>query len=292
MDYKILRFYSQDADEQSFDFKSFTYYLKEPIRLDEEYTLTVKQFLFDSNEDQYSYTTQTQQYSLRQMYIATADNTNWGNTTLGVYRYQDHGGGATLIFEVYKETSGGESKARLLGYNDYDFDADGFSQFLVYQLVPGDPNPGVIFTTGYLEIYNFTTKTWSQDWKWYKTTSFKITPTGIPDFFIPPFDTRKLKLFIKDIDYDTEQYISSSKDNSKGAMLCFLERAKMIKLGQQDKYLLTLTPQTISKITLSFEDENGMGINNYKIYNQQNNTFDNVSVVLILRKKNLDKKKI
>ena len=136
MDYKILRFYSQDADEQSFDFKSYTYYLKEPIRLDEEYTLTVKQILFDNHDAIYSYANQSQQYYVDQVQINDGININWGATTLGVYRYQDHGAGQTLIFEVYKETSTAESKARILGLNDYDHQAGGFSQFLIFQYVP------------------------------------------------------------------------------------------------------------------------------------------------------------
>ena len=294
MDYKILRFYSQDADEQSFDFKSYTYYLKEPIRLDEEYTLTVKQILFDNHDAIYSYANQSQQYYIDQVQINDGININWGATTLGVYRYQDHGSGQTLIFEVYKETSTSESKARILGLNDYDHQGGGFSQFLIFQYVPSNPNPALLYTSGYLEIFNHTTKTWSQDFLWHKTTDFKIQPRvgEIPRVYYPPADTRKIKLFIRDIAYDSEQYISSSKDMSLGPMLCFLERAKTVQREMGKKYLLTLRPQTISKITLSFLDENGWGINNYKIYNQENNTFDNVSVVLILRKKNLDKKKI
>ena len=294
MDYKILRFYSQDADEQSFDFKSYTYYLKEPIRLDEEYTLTVKQILFDNHDAIYSYANQSQQYYVDQVQINDGININWGATTLGVYRYQDHGSGQTLIFEVYKESSTAESKARILGLNDYDHQGGGFSQFLIFQYVPSNPNPALLYTSGYLEIFNHTTKTWSQDFLWHKTTDFKIQPRvgEIPRVYYPPADTRKIKLFIRDIAYDSEQYISSSKDMSLGPMLCFLERAKTVQREMGKKYLLTLRPQTISKITLSFLDENGWGINNYKIYNQENNTFDNVSVVLILRKKNLDKKKI
>ena len=294
MDYKILRFYSQDADEQSFDFKSYTYYLKEPIRLDEEYTLTVKQILFDNHDAIYSYANQSQQYYIDQVQINDGININWGATTLGVYRYQDHGSGQTLIFEVYKESSTAESKARILGLNDYDHQGGGFSQFLIFQYVPSNPNPALLYTSGYLEIFNHTTKTWSQDFLWHKTTDFKIQPRvgEIPRVYYPPADTRKIKLFIRDIEYDSEQYISSSKDMSLGPMLCFLERAKTVQREMGKKYLLTLRPQTISKITLSFLDENGWGINNYKIYNQENNTFDNVSVVLILRKKNLDKKKI
>lgn len=294
MDYKILRFYSQDADEQSFDFKSYTYYLKEPIRLDEEYTLTVKQILFDNHDAIYSYANQSQQYYVDQVQINDGININWGGTTLGVYRYQDHGAGQTLIFEVYKETSTSESKARILGLNDYDHQGGGFSQFLIFQYVPSNPNPALLYTSGYLEIFNHTTKTWSQDFLWHKTTDFKIQPRvgELPRVYYPPADTRKIKLFIKDIAYDSEQYISSSKDMSLGPMLCFLERAKTVQREMGKKYLLTLRPQTISKITLSFLDENNWGINNYKIYNQENNTFDNVSVVLILRKKNLDKKKI
>jgi hypothetical protein len=294
MDYKILRFYSQDADEQSFDFKSYTYYLKEPIRLDEEYTLTVKQILFDNHDAIYSYANQSQQYYVDQVQINDGININWGATTLGVYRYQDHGAGQTLIFEVYKETSTSESKARILGLNDYDHQGGGFSQFLIFQYVPSNPNPALLYTSGYLEIFNHTTKTWSQDFLWHKTTDFKIQPRvgELPRVYYPPADTRKIKLFIKDIAYDSEQYISSSKDMSLGPMLCFLERAKTVQREMGKKYLLTLRPQTISKITLSFLDENNWGINNYKIYNQENNTFDNVSVVLILRKKNLDKKKI
>lgn len=294
MDYKILRFYSQDADEQSFDFKSYTYYLKEPIRLDEEYTLTVKQILFDNHDAIYSYANQSQQYYVDQVQINDGININWGATTLGVYRYQDHGAGQTLIFEVYKETSTSESKARILGLNDYDHQGGGFSQFLIFQYVPSNPNPALLYTSGYLEIFNHTTKTWSQDFLWHKTTDFKIQPRvgEVPRVYYPPADTRKIKLFIRDIAYDSEQYISSSKDMSLGPMLCYLERAKTVQREMGKKYLLTLRPQTISKITLSFLDENGWGINNYKIYNQENNTFDNVSVVLILRKKNLDKKKI
>jgi hypothetical protein len=293
MDYKILRFYSQDADEQSFDFKSYTYYLKEPIRLDEEYTLTVKQILFDNHDAIYSYANQSQQYYIDQVQINDGININWGATTLGVYRYQDHGSGQTLIFEVYKESSTAESKARILGLNDYDHQGGGFSQFLIFQYVPNNPNPALLYTSGYLEIFNHTTKTWSQDFLWHKTTDFKIQPRvgEIPRVYYPPADTRKIKLFIRDIAYDSEQYISSSKDMSLGPMLCFLERAKTVQREMGKKYLLTLRPQTISKITLSFLDENNWGINNYKIYNQENNTFDNVSVVLILRKKNLDKKK-
>lgn len=293
MDYKILRFYSQDADEQSFDFKSYTYYLKEPIRLDEEYTLTVKQILFDNHDAIYSYANQSQQYYVDQVYINPIYNTNWGATTLGVYRYQDHGGGQTLIFEVFKQTTTAETQARILGLNDYDHQGGGFSEFAIAQFIPGNPSPALLFTTGYLEIFDFTKKTWSQDFLWYKSTDFKIQPRSgeIPRIYYPPFDTRKIKLFIKDIAYDSEQYISSSKDMSLGPMLCFLERAKTIQREMGKKFLLTLTPQTITKITLSFLDENNWGINNYKIYNQENNTFDNVSVVLILRKKNLDKKK-
>lgn len=291
MDYKILRFYSQDVEEDSFDFKTHTYYLKEPLKLDEEYTLTLKQFMVDSYEDLYSYLAQSQQYTLKQLYITDADNNNWGATTLGFYRYQDHGRGATLIFEVFKQTATAETKARLIAYNDYDFDIDGFPEFRIYQYFPGDPNPAYLITTGYVEIYNFAKKAWTQDWVWHKTTAFKVTPSGIPEFFIPPYDTRKFKLYIKDVNYDSEQYINSNKDMSKGAMICYLERRKIVQMEMGRKYLLTLAPQTITKITFTIEDENGFGVNNYKIYNQPNDTFDNFTIVLILKKKNPDKKK-
>jgi hypothetical protein len=285
MDYKILRFYSQDVDSISYDFKSYTYYLKEPIVLKEEYTLTLKQFLFDSYEA-LVYAPYTEGYRLKDMYIADVNNNDWGATTLGVYRYQDHNTNSTLIFEVYKESSTSPSKARLLGFNDYDFDSDGFPQFLVFQLNAGDPSYNNITTTGYLEHL-----TLGINFLWYKTTDFKTTPTGTTTPLIPPFDSRKMKLFINDIDYDSEQYISSSKDRSMGAMVAFLERRKTIQMEMGEKYLLTLTPQVITKITLSLEDENQFGINNYKIYNFMNNTFDNFSIVLLLKKKNQVKKK-
>ena len=285
MDYKILRFYSQDVDRISYDFKSYTYHLKEPVVLKEEYTLTLKQFVFDSYEAA-SWVASTTGYKLIDMYIAPADNNDWGDTTLGVYRYQEHNTNSTLIFEVYKDSATSPSKARLLGFNDYDFDSDAFSQFLVFQLNVGDPSYNNIIVNGYMEHL-----TLGINYLWYKTTDFKVTPTGTTSLLIPPVDSRKMKLFINDIDYDSEQYISSSKDRTMGAMIAFLERKKTIQMEMGEKYLLTLTPQVITKITLSLEDENGFGINNYKIYNFMNNTFDNFSIVLLLKKKNQVKKK-
>lgn len=285
MDYKILRFYSQDVDSITYDFKSYTYYLKEPIRLDEEYTLTLKQFIFDSYEAA-NWVQSTIGYKLKDMYIADADNNDWGATTLGVYRYQDHTTNSTLIFEVYKDSATSPSKARLLGFNDYDFDADAFPQFLVYQLNPGDPSYFNIIVSGYMDHLTLGT-----NYLWHKTTDFKVMPTGTTSALYPPVDSRKMKLFIKDIDYDSEQYISSSKNMSNGPMIAFLERRKTIQMEMGEKYLLTLTPQTITKITLSLEDENEYGINNYKIWNFPNNTFDNFSIVLLLKKKNQVKKK-
>ncbi len=109
MDYKIIRLNSNNADITTTDKKHFSFFLRKPIILNDEYVLQVKEFLVDS-----TYTTSARVVSaplIQDMFVSN-NNSDWGNTSYGIYTFYSQDATNTLVFEVYDNA--GVKQARLL----------------------------------------------------------------------------------------------------------------------------------------------------------------------------------
>ena len=262
MDYKIIRLNSNDADVVSTDKKKYTFYLKRPIVLNEDYVLQVKELLVDSN-----YTTSARVITaplIEDMYVRF-NNSDWGNTSYGIYTYYSQDVTNTLIFEVYNNA--GVKQARLLSvsinYNMNYFDG----AFTIY-FQPSPP----FWAIG---AGSLTHQTLGSNFIWGKATDFVTGATQTRTLIEPSFG-RKYKVRIDNIQHNSNNYISSNGIYTP--RLAFLQHNyQPIRELKDANYLLTLPPQILLNITLLIESEDeGIGLTQ---------TGDNFSICLLLSKK-------
>ena len=262
MDYKIIRLNSNDADEVSIDKKKYTFYLKRPIVLNEDYVLQLKELLIDSN-----YTTSARVVSaplIEDMYVSN-NNSDWGNTSYGIYTFYSQAVTNTLIFEVYDNA--GVKQARLLSVS-INYNMNYFNgQFTIYRL--GTP-PYWGIGGGTL-----THQELGDNFIWGKATDFTTGVTQIRVLTEPSFG-RKYKVRIDNIQHNSHNYISSNGIYTP--RIAFLQHNYQPITELKDaNYLLTLPPQILLNIILFIESEDeGIGLTQ---------AGDNFSICLLLSKK-------
>jgi len=262
MDYKIIRLNSNDADVVSTDKKKYTFYLKRPIVLNEDYILQLKELLIDSN-----YTTSARVVSaplIEDMYVSN-NNSDWGSTSYGIYTFYSQEVTNTLIFEVYNNA--GVKQARLLSVS-INYNMNYFNgQFTIYTL--GTP-PFWGIGGGTL-----THQELGSNFIWAKATNFTTGATQIRVLTEPSFG-RKYKVRIDNIQHNSHNYISSNGIYTP--RIAFLQHNYQPITELKDaNYLLTLPPQILLNITLLIESEDeGIGLTQ---------AGDNFSICLLLSKK-------
>ncbi len=99
MDYKIIRLNSANADITSANKKDYTFFLRKPMILKDEYVMQLKELLVDS-----TYTTSARVVSaplIQDMFVSN-NNSDWGNTSYGIYTFYSQDATNTLVFEVWK----------------------------------------------------------------------------------------------------------------------------------------------------------------------------------------------
>jgi hypothetical protein len=263
MDYKIVRLNSNDADMVSTDKKKYTFYLKRPIVLNDEYVMQLKELLIDS-----TYTTSARVVSaplIQDMYIRF-NNSDWGNTSYGIYTFYSQDATNTLVFEVYDNA--GTKQARLLSVTT-NFNMNYFDGSFTIYFQPSPPFWAVVGNG------TLTHQTLGTNFIWGKATDFVTGATQIRVLVEPSFG-RKYKVRIDNIQHKPNDYFNS--DGIYTPRIAFLQHNyQPITKLKDANYLLTLLPQILLNISLFIESEDeGLGLTGVG---------DNFSVCLLLSKK-------
>jgi len=262
MDYKIIRLNSNDADITTTDKKHFSFFLKKPIILNDEYVLQVKEFLVDS-----TYTTSARVVSaplIQDMFVSN-NNSDWGNTSYGIYTFYSQDATNTLVFEVYDNA--GTKQARLLSVTT-NFNMNYFNgQFIIYF----QPTPPFWAISGGSLLHNEL----GLNFIWGKATNFTTNATQIR-VLVEPSMGRKYKVKIDNIQHKPYDYCNSNQEYT--ARIIFMHHNNIpIKKVKDANYLLTLPPQILSSIKISIESEDeALGLTGVG---------DNFSLCLFLSKK-------
>ena len=258
MDNILIRLDSKNADDVSVDEKTFTYHLKQPIVLNENYTLKLKQLQIDTLRfvNNYVFVSGHRVENLR---IKAGFNSNWGQTSLGIYKYYNIFSQTILTFEVYQPSPNGAREARLLWVTP-NYTQNNNGSFVAY------PNTilGIGGVSAFGTILHITLK---DQFYWYKTDNFEVESKSTIDppdsgsvTLTSPKGGKKFKLFVNDLEIDYNEYISSSRDRKYGTIIAYMEELRWIHNKTKEKYFLTLPPQVITKISITIEDENDFGI--------------------------------
>ncbi len=291
MDNIIIRLDSKNANEVSYDEKTFTYYFNQPFNLTEEYVLQLKQFQIDALLETNPAVNVVLGNNIKSLYIDDADNDGWGQTSLGIYKLYSSegvGGGDTcLTFEIYEVNPNGLRKARLLWVTAnylYNMPSDLAGHYVIYSnggtgIGGAAPNGELLHTTLLNNFY------------WYKTTTFYINSTGRVPLYTP-LTGRKYKLYVNHINFNYSDYFNSDRNKPLGTLVNYNEQSCGVQIDIQEKYLLTLPPQTLNKISVSLEDNNDFGINlpPPKPLQFMFSPNDNFALCFLLTKKNKYKK--
>ena len=262
MDYKIIRLNSNDADITTTDKKHFSFFLKKPIILNDEYVLQVKEFLVDS-----TYTTSARVITaplIQDLYVRF-NNSDWGNTSYGIYTFYSQDATNTLVFEVYDNA--GTKQARLLSVTT-NFNMNYFNgQFTIYF----QPSPPFWAIAGGSLLHNEL----GSNFIWGKATDF-ITGATQTRVLVEPSMGRKYKVKIDNIQHKPYDYCNSNQEYT--ARIIFMHHNNIpIKKVKDANYLLTLPPQILSSIKISIESEDeALGLTGIG---------DNFSLCLFLSKK-------
>jgi hypothetical protein len=265
MDYKIIRLNTNDTDIINTDKKDFTFFLRYPIILKEEYNLNLSECVIDTT---YASGGRTVTGPLIQdLYITAGTNSNWFDTTLGVYNLYDQFSLRTLTFEVYINQSGIRD-ARLLALTiNYAFNTTG--EFYIFN----SNNP-----TGYSLIgaqSTLTHATLGSAFIWQKNDPFAVYHNNLR-ILTEPSVGKRYKISLDIIQHLTCEYINSNKKYSP--IIAEVQHTHAKNINKIDNVILTLPPQIISCIKFSVEDNDGYGITA---------TGDNISICLLLQKKNI-----
>jgi hypothetical protein len=263
MDYKIIRLNTNDADIATTNKKDFTFFLRHPIVLKEEYNLNISECVIDTT---YSAGGRTVTGPLIQdLYITAGTNSNWFDTTLGVYNLYDQFSLRTLTFEVFINQNG-ITDARLLAVTiNYAFNTTG--EFYIF-----NSNNAV----GYSLIgtqSTLTHATLGSAFIWQKNDPFAVYHNNLR-VLTEPSVGKRYKISLDAIQHLTCDYINSNRVYAP--IIAEIQHTHSKNINKIDNVIATLPPQIISSIKLSVEDSDGYGITA---------TGDNLSICLLLNKK-------
>jgi hypothetical protein len=263
MDYKIIRLNTNQADITTSDKKNFTFFLRHPIILNEEYLLNINELIIDTT---YAAGGRTITAPLIQdLYILAGTNSNWGTTSLGVYYLYDQFSLRTLTFEVYMNQSGIKD-ARLLALTiNYAFNTNGEFYILARATAP--------FYTLLGAQSTLTHATLGSNFIWGKNDDFGTYHSNLR-ILTEPSVGKRYKISIDNIQHLTFEYNNSNRIYCP--VIAEIQHTHSDTLNKIDNNLLTLPPQIISCIKLIIEDSDGYGITAVG---------DNMSVCFLLQKK-------
>jgi hypothetical protein len=269
MDYKVIRLNSVDADIVSSDNKDYTFFLNKPIILNDDYVLQIKELILDVYDTSGGQTGGRVISSvIAENMFVSGNNSDWGNTSYGIYTYFAQFDGRTYVFEVYDNN--GTKQGRILSltqnYNAYYFNG-GMSP--IYKT---DTSPFWVIEGGTL-----THATLGTNFVWNKATNMTTSATE-PTILVEPitysFSQKRYTILLDNIQHLPSEYVNSDKKYIP--RITFIQLSKTIMRRPKDEnYLLTLPPQLIQNIKISLEDEAGNGIL----------LGDNFSICLLLKKK-------
>ena len=274
MDYKIIRLNSKDADITSSNKKDYTFFLNIPIILNDEYVLQVKEFIVDTADTggagggggSGSIPIGVTSVFAEDMYVS-GNNSDWGNTSYGIYTYYAQFDARTYTFEVYDNA--GTKQARILSLTQ-NFGVPYFNGSWSRIYFQASPPFWVI------EGGSLTHATLGTDFVWNKATDMTTSATQLRTI-VPPLVPNQKRYTIKldNIQHLPTEYVNS--DKVYVPQIIYLQFSKsVIRRPKDENYLLTLPPQLISNIKISLEDEAGNGLTIAE---------DNFSICLLLKKK-------
>jgi len=268
MDCKIIRLNSNDADVKSNNGKDYTFFLKNnPIVLKDEYVLQVKEFIVDTADSGGAGGGRIVTSVLAEHMFVSNNNSNWGNTSYGIYTYFAQFDARTYTFEVYDNQ--GTKQARILSltqnYNVNFF--NGSWSRIYFQATP----PFWAIEGGTL-----THATLGNDFIWNKATDMTTSASQTTILTEPTtFNQKTYNIKIDNIQHLPSEYVNTN--NAYIPRIIFLQVSnEIIKKPQSENYLLTLPPQQINSIKILLEDEAGNGLTIEG---------DNFSICLFLKKK-------
>lgn len=242
MEYKIIRLDSTHADIISPDKKDYTFFLKTPMILEEEYHLQVGELLIKTTYPIGGLRTVFAPL-LEDIFISSPNN-DWGFSSLGTYYYYDQSRLQTLIFEIRTNTTTQLREAVLTGLTiNYAFNNDG--RFSIFHL-PSPPFYEV-------EAGTLTHQTLGTSFVWQKTTDFTTNRSQLRVLTEPQPPLRKYRVRIDNIQHLPCDYINSNKKYEPVIVdLAHLRRTP--ERTKEENKLLTLRPQVICNIKISVED--------------------------------------
>tara|TARA_R110001632_G_scaffold6044_4_gene24508 strand:- start:962 stop:1747 length:786 start_codon:yes stop_codon:yes gene_type:complete len=233
-DFKVLHFKSSNAD--IYDSTKLTFFLKQPIILEEQYLLKTTNISFTKGEGE-------SQVFVDENDLGVIFNSNYGfdlAATEGIWHYQVPNTDLTLVIEIFDPIFATRA-ARINdviwggGYNDPSviFAATSANDFIEI------PNMDVVRVSDGLE-------------GWYKSISsgnLKIRINTIQTLLVEteiPF----IKIYMDNLKFNTSSYISSCRNFSP----IFDNITMDYKVLNSSYYGLVLEPQIISSITFIIED--------------------------------------
>ena len=265
MEYKIIRLNSQDADIITTEKNDYTFFLKNPIILNEEYVLQVKELLIKAT---YSAGGGRVIFAplLEDIFVSSPNN-DWGFTSLGTYDYYDQSRLQTLIFEIRINPTTQLREAILTGLTiNYAFNSDG--RFSIFHI----PNPPFYEVESGTLIH----RTLGTNFVWQKNTDFTTNRTQLRVLVEPSTGGRKYRVGIKNINHLPCEYVNSN-NKYEPIIINMNHENNIIKRPKDDNNLLVLPPQIISNIKIFIEDiDTGTGLDEGDVF----------SVCFVLSKKN------
>ena len=234
-DFKVLHFKSSNAD--IYDDTKLTFFLKQPIILEEQYLLKTTNLSFTKREAEY----QTF-IDINDIEIDFSSNSGFitGNSiqsgSVGFWQFKIPNTDISILIEVFDPLFSALS-ARIIqvfwngGHND----------------------ASVIFESSVIEIQNADVyRASNNDYGWYKTVAsgpLKIIINSVQTILVEteiPF----IKIYMDNLKFNTSSYISSCRNFSP----IFDNITMDYKVLNSSYYGLVLEPQIISSITFIIED--------------------------------------
>lgn len=259
MDNILIRLDSKNADDVSVNEKTFTFHMKQPIALKENYTLKLKQLQIDAFKNVSFNTPIVSGHRVENLRIKSGFNSNWGQTSLGIYKFYNIISQTILTFEVFQEYANAPRQARLLWVTP-NYTQNTTGSFVI------SPS-GTAGIGGSSSMGSLLHTTLKDQFYWYKTDSFEVESKSTTDppnsgsiTLYSPVAGKKFKLFVNDLEIDYNEYISSSRDMKYGTLIEYMEELRGVQNKTKEKYLLTLPSQVITKISITIEDENDFGL--------------------------------
>lgn len=263
MDYKIIRLNTNDADITTTNKKDFTFFLRHPIILKEEYNMELCECVIDTT---YASGGRTVTGPLIQdLYITAGTNSNWYDTTLGVYNLYDQFSLRTLTFEVYINPSGIKD-ARLLAITiNYAFNTTGE----LYIFNSNNPSGYSLIGTS----STLTHATLGSAFIWQKNDVFSIYHSNIR-ILTEPSVGKRYKISLDNIQHLPSEYINSNRKYAP--VVAEIQHTHAKNINKIVNNIITLPPQIISCIKMSIEDDTGYGLTAVG---------DNTGICFLLKKK-------